>query len=489
MKKTYIDEIARGTGGEVYARAKNEAELGVTKVAIDSRDVSADTLFFCIIGARHDAHDFLEDVYEAGCRYVVLSDEAWAEKMRSKGDMNVVKVADTTRALMSLAETYMDDWKGLKRVAVTGSVGKTGTKEMIYSVVSTEYKAAKTKGNLNSEYGIPLTVFGFPEDIELAVIEMGIGYGSSMDELEKIVKPDIAAITTIGSSHLEVFKTKENLTRAKLQVAGGLKERGGALVVNADCDELSPENIERLTGGGFDVVAVGSGEACDYRISDIKDKGINGSECLLTVSSGKYAGKKYGLYLSAPGVHNLINAAEAVAVGALLGVDPEKGAAALEEASLTDKRLDVTEGRNFTVINDAYNASPESMIAALKVLASDKEKRKVAFLGSMFELGSGSAELHEKVGEAAAELDIDVIVTIGKEGEAIAKAAERSGSTGIIKSYAEKEEAISDLKNILKKGDIVLAKASRSMELDKVADAVLELDKKISVAEELRTCS
>ena len=225
MRKFDIDYIVKGTKGELFAKAKSDEFSCVTSVEIDNRRMQAGCLFFCIVGAKMDAHTLLPDVREKGCHSVVVSNREWAEKMAEFGDMNIVLVNDTVEALDNLTEKYMDDWQGLKRVAITGSAGKTTTKEFVYSILSSKFKTGKNKGNLNSETGIPLTVFNnYEDDIEIAIAEIGIGIGRDMSGLVKMVKPDNAIVTNVGSVHMEFFESsREKLLEAKLRITEQLK--------------------------------------------------------------------------------------------------------------------------------------------------------------------------------------------------------------------------------------------------------------------------
>lgn len=467
MKSIGVEYIVNGCNGRLYSRASDNRFDYVDSVCIDSRQAADGYLFFSIIGERTDAHKYLEDVREKGCHNIVVSDEAWAEKMASFGDMNVVLVDDTTRALMSLAEKYMDDWKGLKKVAVTGSVGKTSTKEFIYSVLSSKYKTGKTPGNLNSEFGIPLTVFGFDEGIEVAVIEVGIGSGPDMGDLVKMIKPDAAVITTIGSSHMEYFGSQEKLIEAKLRITSCLNN-DSPLIVNSDCEYLSCESIKKHSRGDFPIVSVGTGIDANYVIDEICDKGIDGVKSVLMVHE-----ERYDLSLPVIGVHNLGNAALAVAVGDYMGVDIDTSCRALMNTGFAANRLDVLRNDRFTVINDTYNASPESMKAGLNILARSEAARRVAILGDMGELGDRSALMHRSVGEYARECGLDILVTVGPKSKEIANAF-TEGNAGISYSFDTKEEAIRALPELIQTGDLVLVKASRSMQLEEVSHAIVK---------------
>lgn len=468
MRTIDVNYIAAGTKGKVYALAQNNEYDGVTSVSIDSRKITDNCLFFALIGARSDAHKFLPDVREKGCHNIVISDSEWAAYMEEFGDMNIVLVEDTGKALMDLAERYMDDWPELRRVAVTGSVGKTSTKEFIYSVMKSKYKTAKTPGNYNSESGVPLTVFGFDTDIEMGVLELGAGYGGDIIDLAKIVKPEAAAITIVGTSHLEKFGTRDKLLEEKLSVAYGFGSEN-TLVINSDCDILSKESVATHGNPNAKVVTVGTQGGENYMLYDICDNGIDGVQCKLD-----YDEKTYDLVLPVVGAHNLANAALAIALGQAVGIDTQDAIDALGTVEVNDNRLDVIRHEGITVINDTYNASPESMKAGIEVLVNSKGTRKIAVLGDMFELGDDSAALHGSVGTYAAEKTVDVLVTVGENSKAIAEYAEKASDKIEVIKCDDREAAIAKLNEIKSDGDIIYVKASRGMALEKLVQAITE---------------
>lgn len=466
MRSVGIEEILQATGGVSYARHGDEAVRGV---AIDSRVVGKGELFFAILGARSDGHTFLSDVRAGGCHAVVVSDEAWAQKMTETGDMTVVLVRDTTRALMDLATAYLGAWSGLRKVGVTGSVGKTSTKEMVHAVLSSRYRTGKNKGNLNSEYGIPLTIFDFEESIEAAVIEMGAGSETRIADLTEIVKPDVAIVTNVGTSHLEAFGTREALAEEKLRVAQLFDEKN-TLIVNTDCDLLEETAVRRCVGSAPRLLTVGTGEKNNYILRNVCDMGIDGVKCILDIHTEKEE-TEVELCLPVIGAHNLGNAALAVAAGSVFDIPAVEAVRALGGVALTGKRLEVRRANGIAVIDDTYNASPESMKAALRVLANSAAERRVAILGDMFELGKNAEQLHGEVGAFAAEKGIDLVIAIGSMARAIVAAAAEGGVATV--SFSTKEEAIPRLRALIRLGDAVLVKASRGMALEDVVDALV----------------
>lgn len=460
-----------------YAADAMNAELiknkdkKIKNVAIDSRKTDKDSLFFAIIGNVNNAHKFLPSVYESGCRNVVVSDEKWAKKLETEGEANVFVVDDTTRALMNLAKKYLSDWGSLIKIGVTGSVGKTSTKEFIAAALSKKYKVGKTKGNLNSEYGVPLTIFDFERDIEVAVIEMGIGDVTKMSDLQDIVLPDAAVITNIGTSHLEAYGSREELAREKLKIASSLSNKD-MLVINGDNDILGSEHINILLQSKPVIIKVGCKEGNKFRITDICDNGIEGVKSKLIYSNEKTdIDEVYELHLKAIGAHNLINAAEAIAVAYNFGISIEDAINAVSETDINTngQRLNLIEQGGISIINDTYNASPDSMMAGIRVLMNSASPRHVAILGDMFELGNTSAEQHRMVGEFAADEGLDLLVTIGDAAIDIASGARDKGLKNIV-SYASVNSALKDMKSLIKDGDLVLVKASRGMKLERIVE-------------------
>ena len=466
MKAITPAYIHQAVGGEAFLTH----EEPVREVVIDSRKVAQGSLFFAVRGAKNDGHDFIPAAYESGCRAVVIDEEAWVQRCRAMDGMNVFFVPNVTNALMALAKQYLADWEDLKRVAVTGSVGKTSTKEFLAAVLGSRYRVGKTPGNLNSEYGLPLTIFGFDEDIEVAVLEMGAGSTTHLRDLADIAKPDVAVLTNVGSAHLEVFHTREKLAEEKLAVASGLGP-GGLLVLNADSDYPKEEQVKELLPAGAEVVHVGTSEAsphAEYRLREICDKGVDGVQSILDICIDPQESVK--LELPTIGAHNLLNAALAVAAGAAFGISAEEATAALKNMKPVGKRLEVLEIGDITVINDAYNASPESMKAAIRVLRASEAKRRVAFLGDMYELGEDSNELHASVGKAARDAGIDLLITAGENALSIALGA--TGGETEVHAFLTREEAFDALPSLMKPGDLLLLKASRAMALEEAVQVL-----------------
>lgn len=467
MRELSLDYIEKGTKGIIYARASNADYEGVSSVEIDNRRIKERCLFFCIVGARIDAHTLLENVRERGCHNIVVSNKKWAEKMASYGDMNIVLVEDTVVALDNLTEKYMADWKGLKKVAVTGSAGKTTTKEFLYSIMSVKYKTGKNIGNYNSETGIPLTVFNsYQDDIELAITEIGIGDGRDMKDLVKMIKPDNAIVTNVGSVHMEFFESsREKLLEAKLRITEFFG-RENTLVVNNNEDNLSVESVKKHSNGQFSIVTVGKHENSDYRIFDIEDRGIDGVRAKLARN-----GQEYDIEIPIIGAHNLYNAAEAVAMGEIYGVSIEDSLQAIKKIEMPNDRLDVHRGK-YTLINDTYNANPEALKAAIEIVKHTDAKRKGLIVGSMGELGNQEVEIHRNMGRYIANSGFDYVVTVGELAFEIANEIKKDKSKTVY-SYNSVEKLMPELEEIIfEDGDLVLIKGSNSLGLNRIAQEI-----------------
>ena len=464
MRKLSLDYVVEGTGGRLYCTAANGEYNTVSSVEIDNRRIQDECLFFCIVGARVDAHTLIPDVREKGCHNVVVSDEEWAAKAAEYGDMNVILVEDTIIAMDDLATKYMDEWKGLKRVAITGSAGKTTTKEFTYSVLSSKYKTGKNVGNYNSETGIPLTVFNsYEDDIEVAIAEIGIGDGRPMEALIEMVKPENAIVTNVGSVHMEFFESsREKLLEAKLRITGKFTPES-TLVVNNQMPNLSVESVRAHSKGDFRILTVGDAEDCDFRITDIEDRGIDGVSGKLT-----YAGKTYDMQIPIIGAHNLFNAAEAVAMGTVYGVEIVDALEAIKNIDVVQNRLAVMRGK-YTIINDTYNANPEALKAAIEVVKNTPAPRKGLIIGDMRELGDDEVAIHQDVGEFISKSGVDFVVTVGRLGRVIAETLHEKGGVDLVYPFDTIDDALAVLEDeILKEKDLFLVKASNALGITRI---------------------
>jgi UDP-N-acetylmuramoyl-tripeptide--D-alanyl-D-alanine ligase len=461
MDKIKLSFILKSTGGVLI---KGDEDFTVNKVSTDSRKVDGDSLFFPLIGVNHDAHKFLKQVYDNGCKTIAVSDEAWIKEMSIYNDINIIKVDDTLYAMQELAKEYLNTLN-VKKISITGSVGKTTTKDLLFSILNSKYKAGRNIGNLNNDIGVPLTIFSFDSSLDAVIIEMGMGYDGHIERLAEIVKPDVAIITTIGSSHIEIHKTREGILKEKLKITDYF-DSANTLVVNETCDLLKSQSMDELINGRFKVCTVGNDNS-DFSVKNICDLGALGIEFTLV-----HLDKEYRIKLPIIGAHNALNASLAIAGAYELGVNVDQAILGLSQLDMTKNRLEIKAKGKFTIIDDTYNASKESMCAALDTLKNIKGKRKIAILGDMYELGEDTSRSHEIVGEYAAETQIDILIAIGENAVDTAEAARQKGGIGRVYYFKEKEEVYSLLSDILKKGDTILVKASRGMALEKVVEQI-----------------
>lgn len=461
-----IEDILNDCGGNLLAGSPSGE---VTGISIDSREVRDGDLFVAIIGEKTDAHKYLPQVIAAGVSCILVSEP---EKVpEDTGDACVVGVEDTVTALQEIAKKHVERLPGLRRIAVTGSVGKTSTRDMIWHILASRWNAGRPKKNFNSLIGLPIAALGFDESMDAAVFEEGTGGPGDIARLTDISRPEAAVITNVTVAHLELFGSREKLRDEKLSIAKDFGP-GNILVVNADNDMLAGFVDEVKSGRrkiDYKLVLAGQGNGCDYRISDVEERGTRGIRFNLTVPGGETA----AFELPVPGAHNALNAALAAAVTAPFGFTAREAAAALKNMELTGKRLKYRKGRDGVIIlDDSYNASPDSMISAIDSLMHTEGKRHLAFLGDMLELGPAEEEGHRSVGRKAAGSGMDLLAAVGSRASAIAEEAEKGGVR--VLRYADTDQLVADLPHIVQPGDVVLTKGSNLIGLSRAADALAD---------------
>lgn len=458
MKKIRIGEIIKATGGRLAAGDENNY---IKDIKQDSRICGEGDMFVAIKGENHDGHKYVQSVIDAGCSTVFISDESCLPD--NIDGINAIVVEDTVYSLGDLAAWYLDGLN-VRKVAVTGSVGKTSVRDMIYYVLSEKYNAGRNLKNYNNDIGLPLSIFQFDENTEAVVLEMGMNHFGEIDRLASIVKPDIAVITNIGVAHVENLGSREGIFKAKMEIVSHIG-KDGWLVYARDGEFLT----EDKTRGDYSRISVGTDKVCDYMISAVDDCGLEGIQFSVVIDS-----KSYEISLPVPGVHNAENACLAIAAGKLLGISTEEAVAGLDKAELTGSRLKVVQGKRARVIDDTYNASTDSMKSALKVLGSSRcSGRKIAILGDMFELGDESSKEHEAVGKFAGRLDIDMLITVGNEAQHISKGA--AGGKCEVCWYETKDELYPHLEEYIGEGDVVLVKGSRGMKMEEIVGKAVEI--------------
>ena len=379
----------------------------IQEVCTDSRTAKKGDLFVPIIGEVHDAHKFIPQAYERGCRAFLVSRTEAADGLK---DCQIILVGDTTGAVQDLAAVYLEGL-GLKKIAVTGSVGKTSTRDMVHAILSEKFRTGTAKKNFNNSIGVPLTIFSFDDSLEAAVLEMGMDHAGEIHRLAEIIRPDIGIITNVGISHIENFADgRDGILKAKMEITDYFGPTN-TLVINSDNDMLKKADFS----GGYKLIRVGEEPEADYRISDIRDYGEKGIRYTLSAE-----GKEYEICLHVPGAHNAVNSALAIAGCRQMGVTTEQAISGLAHLELTGKRLAVKEKNGITVIDDTYNAAPASMKSLIDTLVHTDGQRKIAVFAGMNELGAESPKYHREVGEYAGKRDLDLLITVGEKAEDIA---------------------------------------------------------------------
>lgn len=457
MDSLTVQEILKSTGGTLLSGDENAFIIGF---CTDSRILKDGDLFIALIGEKQDAHKFLNQVADNGGKTFLISDEEAAVNIVNK-ELNVVLVRDTLEGLQSITKYYLEKI-GVKKIAITGSVGKTSTRDMVYSILSQKYRTGKPIKNYNSDVGIPLTVSEFPENLEIAVLEEGMEHAGEIHRLAKMTEPDVAIITNIGVSHLENLGTRENILKAKMEITDFFGENN-VLIINASNDMLSTVENNK----GYRLIKIGETGNEDYVVSDVVDLGVDGIKFKI-----KTANWENIFSMKIPGVHNAINGALAIAACEIYGLTAEDCQKGLNSLELTGKRLKLREGNGVKILDDSYNAAPDSVKGAIKVLENTPSKRKVAILGAMNEIGENSKKMHFEVGEFAAIHGIDLVIGVEEKAQEIVYGAIEEGCKALY--YSSKEELYEDLSNIINEGDLILTKASMTRHFWEIADEILK---------------
>ncbi len=471
IKNLTAEEIAKVCRAELIKIGSPASEI-VERISHDSREGGDKTLFCAIVGEKYDGHDFIADAVSTGSQVVLLSS---LPENTDGLDFYAIRVEDTVKALGTLA-AYYKDFSDATFVAVTGSVGKTTTKEFISAVASASFKTHKTKGNYNNEIGLPLTLFDLSPDDKVSVIEMGMSARGEIEYMSKLVRPDIAVITNIGTSHLAALGTRENICAAKLEIVSGLK-KDGSLMLNADEPllfatrghvEPEPEFVSVYNRFG------------DYRAVNIRYL-ENGIMYDLIYNNKAVT----NVEIPALGRHNVYNSLIAYAVGVKLGMTDDMIRRGLLTFVSTDKRQNIYDVGGITVIDDCYNASPESMRAAIDVLTSIASRRGVkpcALLGDMLELGEYSRLMHDQLGQYAAQMKVQKLYCYGAMADIVAEAAIKKGvradNVYVSLDSDNPTEMAKMINSSMQSGDVLLVKASRAVSAERVIEALKKIRKK-----------
>lgn len=501
MKDMTLEKIAKACGGRLVLPSEGEkdgisASKEIAGAVLDSRQVQKDFLFFAVKGEKTDGHRFIGDVFGKGAICVITqkTPEEVEEQFGtdSSGWGAYIVVPDSLQALKQIAAFYRSTLS-IPVVGITGSVGKTSTKEMIAAVLAQKYCVLKTEGNFNNEIGLPLTILRIRKEHTAAVVEMGISDFHEMTRLSAIARPTVGVITNIGQCHLENLGSRDGIFKAKTEMFANLSE-GGRVCLNGEDDKLSA--VKEVNGKAPFFFGLGGNPEEEVWAEEITDNGLFGSDALLKFKDGG----EQKIHIPIPGSHMVINAAAAACVGRLLGLSDEQIAEGIASVKSLQGRSNLIQGKRCMILDDCYNANPVSMKAAIRLLAgtrpaasqavptvtepgSIKTGAKVAILGDMFELGENSDALHEEVGAFAAQENLDRLIFIGenayymyKRAKALssAKALSRAKALSNVYWYPEKEQFFAalekDRENLLPDGSIVLIKASHGMDFKQIVE-------------------
>lgn len=458
MKNLTLEHIAEACHGQYFGTEKMKTEC-VVSITTDSRKTEPGCLFVPIAGARADGHDYIGQVMEAGALCTL------SEKILEHAQFPYIKVESTLQAVKDIAAYYLKQLE-LPVVAVTGSVGKTSTKEMIAAVLAQKFRVLKTLGNFNNELGLPLTVFRLRQEDEIAVLEMGISDFGEMHRLASVARPNTCVITNIGTCHLENLGDRDGVFRAKTEVFEHLQENA-AVILNGDDDKLAAVSEVQ----GRKPVFFGMNSSYPVYADEIERKGLKGIACRIHTPKGSFQ-----VTIPIPGQHMVYNALAGTAVGLTYDMELSQIQAGIESLQPLSGRFHIIDTKKYTIIDDCYNANPMSMKASIQIL-QDALNRKTAILGDMGELGTDEEKLHAEVGEFAGCCDLDLLICVGPLSEHMACAAIEAGCGTKLKvlHFDTREAAMQELDKLLKPGDTILVKASHYMHFEKIVEELQKI--------------
>lgn len=485
METLTIQNIIKACAG-TYNGSASLLDRPVSAVTIDSRKITKDSLFIALKGQRVDGHSFIPQVMEQGALC------ALSEIDMPDADFPYIRVGSTHRALKDIASFYRRSLP-IRVVGISGSVGKTSTKEMIASILSQKYNVLKTEGNYNNEIGLPLTVLRLRKEHEIAVLEMGISDFGEMTRLADIAKPDIAVLTNIGYAHMETLGSRDGILQAKTEMLSRMDD-GALVVLNGGDDKLGSFTVpDRLRSVYFysekpeqSVSTPRAACGASFTASFIRSDGLGGTEASFTTPNGSFTA-----HIPIPGIHMLDNALAGIAVGMSLSLSIREIKNGIESLRALAGRNHIVRANGYTVIDDCYNANPASMKASLDVL-SQAPDRRVAILGDMFELGENAQTLHDELGLHAVQARAQLIICIGSLSEHTAAGAKRAAMQAAeqttkqtteqaadstsqevhIRHFPDNESFLKEARSLLRKGDTILVKASHGMRFQELVESL-----------------
>ncbi|MGL5615567.1 MAG: UDP-N-acetylmuramoyl-tripeptide--D-alanyl-D-alanine ligase [Sarcina sp.] len=452
MLELNFQELVETTKGEVVKSPKNYKGI---KLSTDTRQIEKDSIFLALKGKSFNGNEYAKKAIEMGATTVIV-DEVLFDVNELSEDIAVIKVEDGLKALGDIARFYRKKL-GLKVVGVTGSVGKTSTKDIVTALLSGKYNVFKTRENFNNHIGVPLMVLELDSSYDIAVIEMGMNHMGEIDYLVNIANPDVAMITNIGTVHLEHLKTQDNILKAKMEITN-LFGKENLLVVNGDDERLG--NLDNL---GFKLIKTGLSKDLSLKATDIKTDKLTSEFKVID------NGEEIDFSLQMAGIHNVSNFMLGYAIAKELGVTVEEMKKGLEEnLDATGMRLELIKAHGYTVLNDCYNSSPEAARTSIDVFMTIEGKRHIAVLGTMKELGVKSESCHREVGEYAKAKNIDAIFVFGPETEFF-----KEGFGDNAFHFESKEDLINSLKSYIKEEDVILIKASRGLKFEEITKVLI----------------
>lgn len=469
MKEILAKDVVKLCDGKIIYGNK---DIVLETFKKDTREIQPGDTYIGFKGENIDGNLMYEKAMENGAKVCILQEDSVQGKIdleriqKDFSDCTIILVSDTIKALQELAK-YKRSLYDIPVIGVTGSVGKTSTKDIIASVMSKKFNVLKTQGNHNSQIGLPLTVLGL-KDHDAMVIEMGMNQKGEISNLTKIAKPTVAVITNVGTAHIGNLGSRENILKAKLEILDGLKENG-TLVINNDNDMLYNWN-EKNTSKDFNVITFGMENRSNIMPYDIV-LSEKGSTYKIDID-----GKTWNVNISVGGNHFVLNSLCAISIGKLFNIDMKDILDGIANFELTKRRMQVEKnGKGVTIINDCYNANYDSMKAAIEYLGKINANKKIAVLGDMLELGEYSKTLHEQVGEEIAKNNIDILITVGTLAKDIAKRAEEDGlAKENIFICNNNSEAVELINKLAEKGDAVLLKASNGLNFQEIFNAIFK---------------
>lgn len=455
MIEQNIVSIVKACDGIIINRGNMET---VNEISTDTRTIKKGNLFVPLIGENFDGHIFIGEAIKKGASAILVQEDRMENIINADG-VNIIQVKDTLKALTQIAHYYKSLFD-IPFIGVTGSVGKTTAKDLIAGVLSGKYNVHKNIGNLNNEIGLPITLFNLEPYHDISVLEMGMSSYGEILNLVNVVYPDIAVITNIGVSHIKYFGSKENIMKAKMEITANLRKED-YLLVNGDDEYL--KNIDRRDRG-YNIIFYGLSPHNDFYPVDVKNLGGRGSSFTMDIR-----GKPVQFKIKQLGLHNVYSGLAAIWIATQYGMTPEEIQSGLDNFELSGMRLEVINKNGIKIIDDTYNASPDSMKAAIDVLENIEAHRKIAVLGNMFEMGNFAEKGHREVGEYLANKKIDLLVTVGEMAYWISSEAEEKGfKKKNIFAVSTNEDAINILRRNVRNNDAVLIKGSRGMIMEEI---------------------